>query len=142
MTGSDNRSIRTLVNALVVIGLAASLAGCAGIGFRPVEVSDLATVAGTWQGVVYEPGPGSESRRVQLTIREDGTYDIVSRQSIGESRGTGTVTVSGGRVILEGKRGRGVGTLLKTAAGEAMLTIDATLADNSTLTAQLTRRSS
>ena len=39
-------------------------------------VSDLKSVAGTWQGVVYEPG--SEPDNVELTIREDGSYDLVT----------------------------------------------------------------
>jgi len=54
-------------------------------------VSDVKSVAGTWKGVVYESG--SHPDYVTLTIREDGTYDIVSRQTIGASRGKGPDSV-------------------------------------------------
>ena len=85
-------------------------------------VSDVKSVAGTWQGVVYEPG--SEPDYVELTIREDGSYDLVSRQAIGGSRGRG-----------------GAGTSMRNPAGDLVMNIDATLSDNSTLSAQqLARR--
>ena len=41
---------------------------------------------------------------------------------------------------MEGERGRGVGTLMRNQAGDLVMNIDATLSDNSTLSAQLWRR--
>ena len=112
MISNGTRSLWSIVTVTVVIGFAASLPGCASIGpIAPVVVSDLKSVAGTWQGVVYEPG--SEPDYVELTIREDGSYDLVSRQPIGESRGRGKIVLSGGRLIIEGERGRGVGMLMR-----------------------------
>ena len=101
----------------------------------PVAVSDVTSVAGTWKGVVYESG--SEPDYVTLTIREDGSYDIVSRQTIGASAGKGQIVISGGRLIMQGEKGRGVATLLSSPSGDHVMDIQATLSDNSILTAQL-----
>ena len=140
MISNGARSLWAIVTVTVVIGFVASLPGCASVGpIAPVVVSDLKSVAGTWQGVVYEPG--SEPDNVELTIREDGSYDLVSRQAIGGSRGRGKIVLSGGRQILEGERGRGVGTLMRNQAGGLVMNIDATLSDNSTLSARLWRKS-
>ena len=140
MISNGTRSLWAIITVIVVIGLVASLPGCVSVGpIAPVVVSDLKSVAGTWQGVVYEPG--SEPNYVELTIREDGSYDLVSRQAIGESRGRGKIVLSGGRLIMEGERGRGVGTLMRNQAGDLVMNIDATLSDNSTLSAKLWRRS-
>ena len=140
MTSSGTRSFWAIITVTVVIGFVASLPGCASVGpVTPVVVSDVKSVAGTWQGVVYEPG--SEPDYVELTIREDGSYDLVSRQAIGESRGRGKIVLSGGRLIMEGERGRGVGTLMRNQAGDLVMNIDATLSDNSTLSAKLWRSS-
>ena len=140
MTSSGTRSLWAIITMTVVIGFVASLPGCASVGpVVPVVVSDVKSVAGTWQGVVY--GPGSEPDYVELTIREDGSYDLVSRQAIGESRGRGKIVLSGGRLIMEGERGRGVVTLMRNQAGDLVMNIDATLSDNSTLSAKLWRSS-
>ena len=120
----------------VVVGFAASLVGCASVGpLTPVAVSDVKSVAGTWKGVVYLSG--SEPDEVTLTIREDGSYDVVSRKLIGVSRGRGQITISEGRLIMRGERGHGVGRLLSSSSGDRVMSITATLSDNSTLTAEL-----
>ncbi len=103
MISNGTRSLWAIITVIVVIGLVASLPGCVSVGpIAPVVVSDVKSVAGTWQGVVYEPG--SEPDYVELTIREDGSYDLLSRQAIGESRGRGKIVLSGGRLIMEGER--------------------------------------
>jgi hypothetical protein len=40
--------------------------------------------------------------------------------------------ISEGRLILEGEKGRGVGTLLRNPAGDRFMSIEATLSDNCT----------
>jgi len=127
---------RLLWTAAVVVGLAASLVGCASLGpATPVPVFDIGAVAGTWKGVVY--GPGSERQNVDLVIRSDGSYEVVARQPIGESRSKGKVVVSDGRLLFEGERGHGVGTLQTNPAGNRSMNIEATLSDGRILTAQL-----
>ena len=130
------RCLRTVLITTAVVGFAAALVGCATAGpISPVAVSDMKSVAGTWKGVVY--GPGSEPESIELTIREDGSYDVVSHQPYGESRGKGKVEISEGRLIMHGEKGRGVATVLSDRAGDRVMNIDATLSDNSTLSARL-----
>jgi hypothetical protein len=136
MTSNRARSLWTALTATVIVGFAASLIGCASAGpVTPVAVSDIKSVAGTWKGIVYQSG--SEPDQVVLTIREDGTYDVVSAQPRGTSRGKGKIVVSDGRLLMEGEKGRGLGTLLKNPAGDLVLNVEATLSDNSILTAKL-----
>jgi hypothetical protein len=136
MTVSRARSLWTVLTATVIVGFAASLVGCASVGpVTPVAVSDVKSVAGTWKGTVYRSG--SEPDYVVLTIREDGSYDVVSAQTRGTSRGKGKIVVSDGRLLIEGEKGRGVGTLLRNPAGDLVMDIEATLSDNSILTAKL-----
>jgi hypothetical protein len=133
---SGARALWTVFTATVVVGFAASLVGCASFGpVTPVAVSDVKSVAGTWKGVVYLSG--SEPDNVTLTIREDGSYDVVSREPIGASRGKGQIVISDGRLIMQGEKGRGVGTLLRSPNGGLTMNIQAILSDNSILTAEL-----
>ncbi len=136
MKSNRAQSLWTALTATVIIGFAASLLGCASAGpVTPVVVSDVKSVAGTWKGIVYRSG--FEPEQVVLTIREDGSYDIVAAQQLGTSRGKGTMVVSNGRLVIEGERGRGVATLLKNPAGDRVMSVEATLSDNSILTAKL-----
>ena len=138
MTRTGLRSLGTALTAFVV-GLAATLVGCASAGpATPVAVSDIKAVTGTWKGVVYTKSE-FEPDHVTLRIREDGSYDVVSAQTIGASRGKGKIVISEGRLIIEGEKGRGVGRLLRDPAGNLMMEVDATLSDNSTLSAKLSR---
>ena len=134
--GTDLRSLATVLTALLV-GLAATLAGCTTVG-GPVAVSDIKTVTGTWEGIVY-PSSELDPYRVTLTIRDDGTYDVVSvpRQAIGASRSKGSIEIRDGRLFMKGERGRGVGRVLKNRDGSLQMVVDATLSDNSTLRVEL-----
>ena len=136
MISNGTRSLWAIITVTVVIGFVASLPGCASVGpITPVAVSDVKSVAGTWKGVVYESG--SEPDYITLTIQEDGSYEVVSRQTIGASRGKGQIVIKEGRLFLQGQKGRGVGTLLSNAGGDRVMRIEATLSDNSILTAEL-----
>lgn len=135
MTPRGTRSMWPLFTATIVVGFAASLLGCASAGpLTPVAASDVKSVAGTWKGVVYRSS--FEPAYVALTIREDGSYNVESRETFA-SRGKGKIVIREGRVILEGEQGHGVGTLLSSSDGERFMSIDAVLSDNSTLTATL-----
>jgi hypothetical protein len=136
MISTGLRSLATGLTALLV-GFAAMFVGCATAG-GPVAVSDIKTVTGTWEGIVY-PNSELDPYRVTLTIRDDGTYDVVSaaRQTLGTSRGKGTIEIRDGRLIMEGARGRGVARLLKDRDDNLRMIVDATLSDNSTLSVHL-----
>jgi hypothetical protein len=139
MTRTGLRSLVTILTAFVVGGTA-TLGGCGSFGpVTPVSVSDIKTVTGTWKGLVYLTSQSTPDY-VTLTIREDGSYDVVSaQQPIGTSRGRGKIVISEGGLIFEGERGRGVGRLLRNPDGSLMMVVDATLSDNSTLSAKLSR---
>jgi hypothetical protein len=98
-------------------------------------------VTGTWKGLIYRSGISPDY--ATLTIHDDGTYEIVlaeplgTPQPIGITRGHGKIAIKDGRLLFEGVNGRGVGTLLKNPGGDLVMNVDATLNDNSTLTAEL-----
>jgi hypothetical protein len=138
MTRSVLRSFAGLLIAAVVVASAASLLGCASYGpATRVAVPDVKSLTGTWKGTVYRSGFEPES--VALAIHEDGSYDVVLVGSSGTSRGSGKILVSDGRLLVEGAKGRGAGTLLRNPAGDVVLNVDMILNDNSTLTAKLWR---
>jgi len=139
MTGTGLWSLGSVLTAFVV-GLAASLVGCVSLGpITPVAVSDIKAVTGTWQGAVYRKSE-LEPEQITLTIREDGSYDVVSAQEpIGVSRGKGKIVIRDGRLVFEGRRGRGVARVLRDPTGRLLMEVDATLSDNSTVSAKLSR---
>ena len=136
MTPRGARSSWVVLSA-VVVGFAALVVGCAKVGpVTQITVPDVKSVTGTWKGLVYRSGFEPDS--VTLTIKDDGSFDVVSAQRGGSSRGRGKVAISDGRILLEGTEGgRGVATLLKNPAGDFVMNVEGTLSDNSTLTAQL-----
>ena len=134
---SSRRLVFSLLAVTVVFGFSVGLIGCANLGpVTPVAVADLKAVSGTWRGILYLTG--SERSDVTLTIGDDGSYDVVWTKNLGASRGKGRVVISDGRLVLEGARGlRGVGTVLRNPAGDVLMKIEATLSDNSNLSAEL-----
>ena len=113
MTRTGLRSLGSVLTAFLA-GFTATLVGCASFGpVTPVAVSDIEAVSGTWKGVVYRTSE-LEPDYVTLTIRGDGSYDVVSAQEpIGASRGRGKIVINEGRLRMEGEKGRGVGTVLR-----------------------------
>ena len=138
MTPSSRKRLCRRLAVAVIVGLSVALVGCAIIGpVTPVAVSDIKAVSGTWEGTVYLTG--SERDDVTLTIRDDGSYDVVSKRGLGVSSGKGHIVVSDGRLVIEGERGRGVGTVLRNRAGDVLMKVDMTLSDNSNLSAEVWR---
>jgi hypothetical protein len=138
MTPNSRRLILRMLVVTVIVGSSVSLVGCASIGpVTPVAVSDVKSLSGTWEGTVYLPG--SERDDVTLTIRDDGSYDVVSKRGVGASTGRGHIVVGDGRLVIEGERGRGAATVLRNAAGNVLMKVDMTLSDNRNLSAQLWR---
>jgi len=138
MTPSSRRLVCSVLAVAVIVGFSGSLVGCAHMGpVTPVAVSDVKSVSGTWEGIVYLPG--SERNDVIMTIRDDGSYDVVSKKDLGTSSGAGRIVISDGRVVIEGRRGRGVATVLRNPAGDVLMKIEMTLSDNSSLSAELWR---
>lgn len=136
LTGSPVRSPAVVLTATVLVACAALLFGCASYGpAARVATPDVPSLTGTWKGIVYRSGFEPES--VALVIHEDGSYDVVLTGSTGTSRGRGKVLVSDGRLVVEGEKGRGAGTLSRNPGGDLVLNVDMILNDNSALTAKL-----
>ena len=135
------RALRSFGAVLTVaVAFAASLLGCASYGpATRVAVPDVKSLIGTWKGTVYRSSLAPDS--VTLTIHDDGSFDVVSVLPDGTSTGTGKIVVSDGRLLVEGRRGRGTGTLQRNPAGDLVLNVEMTLNDNSILTAKLWRPS-
>jgi hypothetical protein len=138
MTPSSGRLGCCVLAVIVIVGLSVSLAGCAGIGpVTPLPVSDIKSVSGTWEGTVYLPG--SERDDVTLTIRDDGSYDVVSKTNLAVTSGKGHIVISDGCLVIEGERGRGAGRVVRNPAGHVLMKVEMTLSDNSNLWAELWR---
>ena len=138
MTPSSRRLRCGIPAVIVIVGLSFSLAGCAGIGrVTPLVVSDVQSVSGTWEGVVYLSG--SERDDVRLTIRDDGSYDVVSKTNLGVTTGKGHIVIHDGYLVIEGERGRGAGRVVRNPAGDVLMKVEMTLSDNSNLSAELWR---
>ena len=138
MIPTPRRVVCGVLAVSVIVGFTVSLFGCASIGpVTPVAVSDVKSLSGTWEGTVYLPG--SERDDVTLTIRDDGSYDVLSKRGLGVSTGRGHVVINDGRLVIEGERGRGVGTVLRNRAGDVVMKVDMTLSDNRNLSAELWR---
>jgi hypothetical protein len=137
MTLHGPRQLWAMLTIATVVGLAASLVSCASIGpTTSVAVSDVKSLAGKWAGVVYAPGY-DDGIKIDMTIREDGSYDVASRQRDPSSSGKGKIVLTDGRLIVEGQRGNGVATLQRGPGGLRILSIEMTLSDNSYLSAEL-----
>lgn len=109
---------------VLVIGIASWLAACASTGSSTVvPVTDVKSLAGKWTGVGEGPGSGQRDY-VELTIREDGSYDITTARTIGKLVGNGRIALRDGQVVMQGTHGTGVGSLMRGSAGERVLRVD------------------
>jgi len=80
-----------------VFALSLSLAACAGSAPRPLQATNPAWLAGTWQGTAWQVAAGKDQgeANVTVTFAGDGTW----KASTGAS---GTSWLVGDRVVLEG----------------------------------------
>ena len=96
--------------------IALALAGCAGSApaatTSPVAITDVASIAGKWVGLLELAGSRDREDYLEVTIAGDGTYRAASARTIGVMDARGTVTVAGGKLVIQGERGgKGTATL-------------------------------
>ena len=124
----------------VVFVAASSLAGCAGPASQTpsvqVPIASASDVAGKWAGTVRR-NPSIEDDWVDLTIKDDGTYEIKSFRTIGAILGGGKLTVSNGKMTSETERARATYTLYE-GEGKRALNVDGTLKGGVTFSGWLT----
>jgi hypothetical protein len=95
--------------------IAVGLAGCAGSGSAttaaPIAITDLASITGKWVGLLEIAGSRDREDYLEVTIASDGTYRAASARTIGVLDAKGTVTVTDGRLLIQGASG-GKGTAI------------------------------
>jgi hypothetical protein len=123
-----NRALPCWTACVLIAGIVASLAGCASTGSSTViPVTDVKSLAGKWAGIADGSGSGQQDY-VEMTIREDGTYDVTTSRTIGRYRGTGKIALRDGQLALQGSEAAGVASLMSGSGGERILAIDVKMA--------------
>src|SRR5215470_14100790 len=107
---ADKSGIFALWLALVL-----GLAGCAtseSTTTAPLPITDIASIAGKWVGLLELAGSRDRQDYVEVTIAGDGTYRAASARTIGIMDARGTVSVAEGRLLIQGDSGgKGTATL-------------------------------
>ena len=124
-------------SGICALGLAIvlGLAGCASSGSAttggPVAITDVASIAGKWVGLLEISGSRDREDYVEVTIARDGTYQAAAARTIGIMDAKGTVSVSDGKLLIQGERGgKGIGTLLtQTGQPPRLLQVNGTAGD-------------
>ncbi len=126
---------------LLLALVATMLAACAGMGSTdgtPVPIADFRMVAGNWEG----PVSGISAQHddwIEVAIMPDGKYDFGIYRTIGVFGGTGTFTLSGGKLQSRGDRGSATYTLYQSGA-KRVLQVQGVLSDGRQLSAKLTAK--
>ena len=135
----DPHSTWVAVSLALVLGLG----GCAGGGTTtttaPVVVTDVASVTGKWVGLLSITGSRDREDYVEVTVEGSGAYRASAARTIGVLDTKGTVTVSGGRLLIKGDSG-GQGTAFlytQPPPDQHMLVVNGTAADGRAYTLRL-----
>ena len=137
-------TVRSGVSLLLMVALVgASLAGCAGstassskMPSTQVPITSVSAVAGKWAGTVRRD-PSIEDDWADLTIKDDGTYEVKSFRTIGAILGGGRLTDSNGQLTSATDRASSTLTLYE-GDGKRVLKIDGTLKNGVTFSGWLT----
>lgn len=124
----------------VAVGACASEGG--GSARSRVPVTEIKTVVGQWDGLLsgLSTRPSSDEDLVDVTIRDDSTYEAKAVRSVGVFQGRGTIELRDGALVFRGQTGAtGTGQLFATD-GSRLLEIEATTADGRRVTARLSPR--
>lgn len=126
------------------LAVAMALAACASEGGGAprtrVPVTELKTVVGKWDGLLtgLSTRPSSDEDLVDVTIRDDGTYEAKAVRPVGVFQGRGTIELRDGALVLRGQSGARGTAQLFAIDGRRLLEIEATTADGRRVTARLT----
>src|SRR5215471_15394533 len=128
------RADKSLICALwLAVGF--GLAGCAGSDSAtttaPLPITDIASVAGKWVGLLEIAGSQDRQDYIEVTIAGDGTYRAASARTIGVMDARGKITLSDGKLLIQGERGgKGIGTLFtQTGQPPRLLQVNGTASD-------------
>jgi hypothetical protein len=127
----------SLLVLLLIHGGCASLASDSASRGTPVPFTSVATVAGRWAGLSDLPGNRMDDNYVEVTLRDDGSYEATSARTIGFMDARGRVQVSDGRLLIVGNSGsRGTATLY-SAGGQRTLLVEIETPRAGSITARL-----
>jgi hypothetical protein len=115
----------------IVLGLAGCVSSGSATAGGPIAITDVASIAGKWVGLLEMSGSQDREDYVEVTIAGDGTYRAASARTIGVMDAKGTVSVSDGKLLIRGERGgRGTATLFtQTGQPPRLLQVNGTGAD-------------
>jgi hypothetical protein len=114
-----------IVGLLVLLvhgGCAAAAAGNAGGGTQ-IRVTDVKSIAGRWAGLSDLPGHRNDDQYIEVTLRDDGSYEATSARTIGLMDRQGRVQISDGRLLIHGSNGASGTATLYSTAGEPTLLV-------------------
>ena len=122
LAGSVSGRIGPTALALVFL---AGCAGQAGTADRTqVPITDVASLAGKWVGLLEVAAGRDQQDYVEVTIEGGGAYRLSAARTIGVMDAKGTVTVDGGRLVIKGESGgQGTGTLYTQPPSDPRLLI-------------------
>jgi hypothetical protein len=136
---SDRFGRWTALGLLLVLGLARCGSSGATTQTAPVAVTDVSSVAGKWVGLLSITGSRDREDYVEVTVDANGAYRASSARTIGVLDTKGTVTASGGRLVIKGDSGgQGTATLYtQPPPDERMLIVNGTASDGRAYTLRL-----
>jgi hypothetical protein len=136
---SDRFGRWTALGFLLVLGLARCGSSGATNQTAPVAVTDVSSVAGKWVGLLSITGSRDREDYVEVTVDMNGAYRASSARTIGVLDTKGTVTASGGRLVIKGDSGgQGTATLYtQPPPDERMLVVNGTASDGRAYTLRL-----
>jgi hypothetical protein len=130
-------SLSSLVLILLVhAGCASGTAGAAGRGTQ-IPVTAVGSVVGRWAGLSDLPGHRNDDQYVEVTVRNDGTYEATSARTIGFMDARGRVRLSDGRLLIQGNDGAHGTATLYSADGQRILLVEMVSAKAGNVTARL-----
>ncbi|HJT19861.1 MAG TPA: hypothetical protein VJ746_05300 [Nitrospira sp.] len=72
---------------------------------EPVPITEIKSVAGTWEGLVVRTPADRREDWVTLRIQDDGTYRFEAFRTIGVFSGTGRFELQDGKLSTKSERG-------------------------------------
>ena len=114
-----NRLIRSFAILIVI----ASVPACvrAHNSSRAAGVMIPITDLRKWVGVVSRATGSEEGDWLEMTVKEDGTFQAFSARQIGVLLGNGTLTITNGRMAAVGPHGTAMLTLYDDRPGRALV---------------------
>jgi hypothetical protein len=106
-----------------------------GLG-APVAITDVTMVTGRWEGLM-SPETGRECDDfIEVTLAENRTYEAKTTRTVGVMDARGTYQLRDGKLLFQGERSTGTGTLWDKD-GRRLLTVAVTTKEDLRYSARL-----